>query len=101
MIYVTQLIYVHPGKETEFETFESAVLPLLARYRGELLLRLRPNPASVVACSRESPYEVHLVSFETEDDLERYSRDDQRQRFLHLKNESVRSALVVRGTALS
>jgi hypothetical protein len=60
---VTQLIYVHPGKETEFET--------------------------------------HLVSFETEDDLERYSRDDQRQRFLHLKNQSVRSALVVRGTALS
>jgi hypothetical protein len=63
MIYVTQLIYVRPGKETEFET--------------------------------------HFVSFETEDDLERYSRDDQRQRFLHLKNESVRSALVVRGTALS
>ena len=97
MIVLTQLIYVHPGKEAEFQEFESLVLPLLPRHGGELLLRLRPPPSSFVPGSLEVPYEVHLVSFETEAGLAGYSADDDRQRFLHLKNESVRSTLLFKG----
>ena len=39
MIYLTQLVYVRPGEEETFREFEDAVLPLLAKYGGELLLR--------------------------------------------------------------
>lgn len=98
MIVLTQLMYVHPGKEAEFQEFEAKVLPLLSRHGGELLLRLRPPPESFVAGSHEVPYEVHLVSFETEEGLAGYSSDDERQHFLHLKNGSVRSTLLVKGT---
>src|SRR4051812_34447732 len=98
MIYLTQLVYVHPGKESEFEQFENAVLPLLARHGGELLLRLRPEAASFVAGSSERPYEVHLVGFQTEDGLAGFSKDPDRKQFMHLKDESVRSSLVVVGT---
>jgi hypothetical protein len=100
MIYVTQLVHVHAGKESDFDEFESTVLPLLAEHRGELVLRLRPNAASVIASSGEVPYEVHVVRFESEADLERYSRDERRQRVLYLKNESVRSSLTVKGTTV-
>jgi uncharacterized protein (DUF1330 family) len=98
MIVLTQLVYIHPGKEEAYEKFEATVLPLLPQYGGELLLRLRPSWTSFVAGSREVPYEVHLVTFETKEGLARYSNDEVRQRCLHLKNESVRSSLVFEGT---
>ncbi len=98
MIALMQLIYVHPGKEKAFEEFEAIVLPLLPRYGGELLLRLRPDAASFIAGTYEVPYEVHLVSFETEAGLAGYSSDEVRQRFLHLKHESIRSSLLFKGT---
>jgi hypothetical protein len=41
---------------------------------------------------------VHIVQFENEDDLGRFMRDDERQRFLHLKNESIRSSLLIKGS---
>jgi antibiotic biosynthesis monooxygenase (ABM) superfamily enzyme len=94
MIFLTQLIYVVPGKENEFHEFEAIVLPLLPKYGGELVLRLRPDAASVIAASGEPPYEVHLVRFDTEEGLAAYADDDERKRCLHLKEASVRSALL-------
>ncbi len=100
MVYVTQLIHVREGREAEFERFEAIVLPRLNAYRGELVLRLRPDPASRIGGTAELPYEVHVVRFETEEDLGRYSQDEERQRWIHLKDGSVRSALLVKGVAL-
>lgn len=94
MIYLTQIIYVHEGHEQVFDEFESVVLPLLAKYRGDLVLRLRCDK---IAGSADAPHEVHIVSFESEDDLARYSSDPERQQVLHLRAESVRSALLIKG----
>ena len=94
MITVIQLLYVHSGKERVLHEFEEIAIPLIAKYGGELLLRLRPQQDSVVAASIEAPYEIHVVRFQSEQDLQRFAADEERQRFLHLKNESVRSALV-------
>jgi hypothetical protein len=99
MIYLTQLVYVHPGKEDVFHQFEDIAIPLIAKHHGELILRLRPNAESVVASAIEVPYEVHVVRFENEEDLGNFMRDDERQRFLHLKNESIRASLLVKGMA--
>ena len=98
MIYLTQLVYVIPGKEDVFHQFEDVAIPLIAKHHGELVLRLRPNAGSVVTSAIEVPYEVHLVRFENEEDLGSFMRDDERQRFLHLKNESIRASLLVKGT---
>src|SRR6185295_9963618 len=69
MIYLTQLIYIHQGHENDFQRFEDIVLPRLIRYSGELVLRLRPDRASMIAGSSELPYEVHVLRFETEEGL--------------------------------
>ena len=97
MIYITQLVYLSPGKEAAFNTFEDAVIPLISRHGGQLLLRLRPTLESVIAAEIEVPYEIHLVRFNSQEDLKAFSEDPERQRMLHLKNESVRSSVIVKG----
>jgi uncharacterized protein (DUF1330 family) len=98
MIVLTQLVYVQPGKEDVFEAFERIALPLIAKHGGELLLRVRPTQDSVLASQIEVPYEIHLVRFDNEQDLARFSQDDERQRFLHLKEEAVRATWLVKGS---
>jgi hypothetical protein len=88
MIYLTQLIYVREGREADFQQFEEIVLPRLSQYSCELVLRLRPDRASKIAGSGDLPYEVHVVRFETEEGLARYSNDEERQRWLKLKDQS-------------
>jgi len=100
MVYLTQLVYVHDGREAMFREFEDVVLPLLAKHQGELLLRLRLESESKIAGSAALPYELHIVRFETDDDLARYSNDEVRRQVLRLKDESVQSTLVIKGTAV-
>jgi uncharacterized protein (DUF1330 family) len=99
MLYLTQLVYVHDGEERTFQAFEDVVVPLISKYRGELLLRMRPNPESIITAGIEVPYEIHVVRFKSGEDFRMFSDDEDRQRVLHLKNASVRSSLLVRGTA--
>ena len=100
MLYITQLVYVHPGKESAFEEFEAVACERLLMYGGQMLLRLRPTPESVVAAEAEVPYEVHFLRFENAADLARYTQDEERQRVLHLKADAVRASLLVQGTRL-
>ncbi|MBL9012757.1 MAG: hypothetical protein JNL83_01185 [Myxococcales bacterium] len=97
MVYLTQLVYVVPGGEAAFHEFEDLVLPRMGLYGGELVLRLRPDAAAKIGGTGETPYEVHVVRFETEDGLARFAHDEVRQRALHLKDRSVRQVVVIRG----
>ncbi len=99
MLFLTQLIYVYPGKESTFHTFEEIAIPLIAKHGGDLLLRVRPTSDSIVAASIEIPYEIHLARFNSEEDLRAFSEDVERQRVLHMKDESVRATMLVRGTS--
>lgn len=98
MLYITQLVFVHEGKEELFREFEDQVLPLMPKYGGKLLYRIRPNLESVLVDTGEQPYEIHVISFESEDGLQQYSRDDTRSKFLHLKEASVKSQLILKGS---
>ena len=96
MIYLTQLIYVREGREADFQQFEEIVLPRLSQYSGELVLRLRPDRASKIAGSGDLPYEVHVVRFETEEGL--LATPTMRSGNVgYLKDQSVRSALLIKG----
>ena len=100
MIYITQLIYVREGEESIFHQFEDLAMPLILKYNGRLLLRIRPAQNSFIEHSIETPYEIHLVEFDTEQDFENFKLDKQRQKFLHLKAQSVTSSLMIKGVKL-
>lgn len=100
MIYLTQLIYVKEGQENVFHQFEEIAIPAILKYNGRLLLRVRPDNDSVIENNVEKPYEIHLVEFDTEQDFENFKQDEERKKFLHLKERSVRSTLLIKGIKL-
>lgn len=100
MIYITQLIYIQEGKEATFNEFESLAIPLISKYHGKLLLRIRPLEAGIIEKNMEIPYEIHLVEFEKEGDFQAFMRDEERKQFLHLKEASIRSAFLIKGQSL-
>lgn len=100
MIYLTQLIYIKPGQEAVFHQFENIAIPAMIRYNGRLLIRLRPDQSSFIENTIERPYEIHLVEFDSEQDFENFQRDEERKKFLHLKDQSVKSVLLVKGIKL-
>jgi len=100
MIYITQLIYIIPGQEKIFNQFEDIAIPIISKYNGRLLFRVRPNGDSYIEHHIDKPYEIHLVEFDTEQDFENFKRDDERKKFLHLKEQSIKASILVQGTKL-
>lgn len=90
MIYITQLIYIKQHQEKMFDEFEKVSIPMISRYNGKMMLRIRPDKNSILESSIDQPYEVHVVSFETENDFERFMEDEERKNYLHLKEQSVK-----------
>ena len=100
MLYFTQIIFVKAGKEDQFNVFESHVLPLLSKYNGTLLYRVRPAKEQVIASTFGNPYEIHLVTFPSDEDFKAYSGDQERLQFLHLKEASIEKVLLIKGALL-
>jgi hypothetical protein len=100
MVYYTQLIYLNEGKEAIFLDFENHVLPILAKYEGLLLYRVRPDVSSVVESNIDLPYEVHLVSFPSKEMFTAYAGDEERQQYLGMKNEPVARVVLIEGYSL-
>jgi uncharacterized protein (DUF1330 family) len=100
MIFITQLIYIIEGKENVFHLFEDIAIPAILKYNGRLLLRIRPTENSFIENSIEKPYEVHLVEFDTEQDFKDFIQDEERKKFLHLKERSIKASILIQGTKL-
>jgi uncharacterized protein (DUF1330 family) len=97
MIYLTQLIYIKEGEESTFLQFEEVAIPIISRYHGKLMLRVRPTDHSIVEATIEKPYEIHLLEFHSENDFHDFMNDPDRKKFLHLKEKSIRSSILVKG----
>lgn len=100
MIFITQLIYVQKGQEDTFHKFENNVIPIITKYNGELMLRLRPNSDSVVDALIEHPYEVHVIRFNSQLDFEKFLTDKERLKYLDLKEKSIKESFLFKGEAL-
>jgi len=100
MIYITQLIYVKKNEESVFHRFEDIAIPIISKYHGQLLLRIRPEENSFVEVYIDKPYEIHLIRFESEEDFQSFMCDPERKKFLHLKEQSIRSAILIKGEIL-
>lgn len=100
MIYLTQLIYIKEGQEAIFHQFEEIAIPTISKYNGRLALRIRPENDSVIENNIEKPYEIHLVEFDTEEDFENFKKDEERKKFLHLKEDVIKSSILILGKKL-
>ena len=100
MIYLTQLIYIREGQESVFQQFEDIAIPIISKYNGQLLLRIRPTENSFIEYSIDKPYEVHLITFNREQDFKAFMQDDERKQFLHLKEQSIKASILIQGTKL-
>ena len=100
MIYITQLIYIKDGQENIFHQFENIAIPTILKYNGQLLLRVRPDEKVIIKKNIEAPYEIHLIEFASDNDLENFMHDEERKQFLHLKEQSIRSVLLIKGEKL-
>lgn len=101
MIHITQLIYVKEGKEELFHQFEEIAIPTILKYNGRLTLRIRPNEDSVIENNIEVPYEIHMVEFDSQEDFDNFMLDEERKSFLHLKEQSIESAILIQGVKLN
>lgn len=100
MLYYTQIIFIKEGQQDTFHAFEDRVLPLLQRHHGELLYRVRPDKANVIATRWGHPYEIHVVSFQSRQDFESYRDDKERLQQMPLKEASIEKALLIEGNLL-
>ena len=100
MIFITQLIYIKEGKESIFHQFEEIAIPAIAKHNGKLLLRVRPDNNSIIENNIDKPYEIHLVEFNTEQNFQNFMHDEERKKFLYLKEQSVKSVVLIKGTKL-
>ena len=90
MIYITQLLYIIEGIE----------IPIILKYNGRLTLRVRPEKNSIIENNIEVPYEIHLVEFNSQEDFDNFKQDEERKKFLHLKEDSIKSSILIQGTKL-
>jgi uncharacterized protein (DUF1330 family) len=100
MIYITQLIYIIEGQEKVFDEFESIAIPTILKYNGKLLLRVRPTENNFIESHIEKPYEIHFVEFVTQQDFDNFMKDEERKKFLHLKEQSIKTSILIKGTKL-
>jgi uncharacterized protein (DUF1330 family) len=100
MIFITQLIYIVAGQEQVFNEFESIAIPTILKYNGRLLLRIRPTENNFIEHHIEKPYEIHLVEFDTQQDFDNFKQDEERKKFLHLKEQSIKASIMIQGIKL-
>ncbi len=97
MIYITQLIYIQEYQEDTFHEFEAVAIPILKKYKGKLLSRIRPSKEAFIEGTLEKPYEIHFITFPSEADLQAFMLDEERKQYVHLKEKSIRSVILVKG----
>ena len=99
-VYITQLIYIKESQEKVFDQFESVAIPIISKYNGRMLLRVRPSADAYIESDMEKPYEIHLVEFDGEEDFRNFMKDEERKKFLHLKEQSIKASVLYQGAKL-
>lgn len=76
MLYVLAKLYVRPGSETEFKTYERKALELFRRHGGRLVAAFSPEPGPEGA---EWPDEIHVLSITNRANYESFLADPDRK----------------------
>ncbi len=65
-----------------------------------MVLRLKVDESNAIESSGALPNEIHFVEFESEESFKSYSTDEERLKYIHLKEQSVSSSLNILGKAV-
>jgi|HubBroStandDraft_5_1064220.scaffolds.fasta_scaffold61215_2 uncharacterized protein (DUF1330 family) len=96
-VTIVAALFIHPGREADFEQFEAAAESIMRRYGGRLERRIG-FPASA---HQERPHEVHLVTFPDQASLEGYRADAELQALAELRARAIRQTTTWIGSDLS
>ena len=86
-------LFIHQGREAEFEQFESEAAKIMKRYGGAVERRIVCAPQAGDAVPRE----VHIVTFPDEKAFERYRADPGLGALAELRSRAIRQTTVWRG----
>ncbi len=95
-VTVVAALYIHPGKEAEFERFESTAARIRRRYGGAVTRRIRCAPGA----DQSAPYEIHILDFPDAASLANYRNDAELGAMADLRMSAIRQTTVWSGTDL-
>jgi antibiotic biosynthesis monooxygenase (ABM) superfamily enzyme len=74
-LYILVRLWIHKGRETEFEAYEIKVSRIMARYGGVIERAIRRSEASE---GLDEPFEVHVLRFPSRERYDAYLKDAER-----------------------
>ncbi len=83
-------LHMHPGREAEFERFESAASAIMGRHGGAIERRIAIDPDGDTG----RPHEVHIVKFPDRAAFDRYRADPDLAPLAALRTRAVRDTVV-------
>ena len=96
----SRLLYLHAGRQAEYERFESAASRIMGRHGGRIERRIKlsgdanaPSNAGPV-----QPDEVHIVSFPDAASFARYRADPEIRALADLRSAAIRDTVVWQGS---
>jgi uncharacterized protein (DUF1330 family) len=96
-ITIVAALFIHPGREAEFEQFETAAESIMRRHGGSLERRI----GFAASEDPSHPHEVHLVTFPDRQSFERYRADPDLQALADLRARAIRQTTAWVGSDLS
>jgi hypothetical protein len=105
-VTLVALLYLHLGREAEYERFESEASRIMMRHGGRIVRRIKlsspsppgsaENPAS--PWSAPQPDEVHIVEFVDGASFSRYRADPEIRALADLRAAAIRDTIVWQGS---
>ncbi len=95
-VSIVASLFIHPGRETEFEQFETAAELIMQRYGGRIERRI----GFLASADSGHPHEVHLVTFPDEQAFERYRTDVDLQALADLRTRAIARTTIWIGSDL-
>lgn len=93
---IVAALFVHAGREAEFEQFETAAEKIMQRYGGRLERRVGFASAS----NTDQPHEVHIVTFPDDASFHCYRADVELQALAELRARAIRRTVTWIGNDL-
>jgi uncharacterized protein (DUF1330 family) len=89
-------LYIHPGRESEFEQFESAASAIMKRHGGSIARRIGVAPQA----GQDLPHEIHVVAFPDPAAFNNFRTDPSLASLADLRTRAIRQTTVWQGADL-
>lgn len=85
-LVLVAVLYVQPGQEAAFHRYESVAALVMQRYGGQIERVIRTGES---AAGDAQPFEVHVITFPGQRELDDYRADPELARLLPLRQSCI------------